>query len=142
MTCTSSSINLASDSDDEIQIVTMWDREARKEDMYKIAYSIFLGRKYDSPSLSEMRDWLTVFVTKSPPDFFLNGLKQLENFTLLMQVSRMFNLSKTTVRKRGHWILLPISWQFYSYFASRLWTRGRAGRREAPSVITPRKEQN
>ena len=46
MTCTSSSINLASDSDDEeIQIVTMWDREARKEDMYKIAYSIFLGRK-------------------------------------------------------------------------------------------------
>ena len=45
----SSSINLGSDSDDEIQIVTLWDREARKEDLYKIAYSIFLGRKYDSP---------------------------------------------------------------------------------------------
>ena len=36
MTSASSSIDLASDSDDEIQIVTMWDREARKEDMYKI----------------------------------------------------------------------------------------------------------
>ena len=53
MTSASSSIDLASDSDDEIQIVTMWDREVRKEDINKIAYSIFLGRKYDSPSLSE-----------------------------------------------------------------------------------------
>jgi hypothetical protein len=78
----------------------MWDREARKEVMYKIAYSIFLGRKYDPPSLSDMRDWLTVFVTESPPDFFLNGSKQLENFTLLMQVSRMSNLSRTTRQKK------------------------------------------
>ena len=46
------------------------------------------------------------------------------------------------IRRSGHWILLMISWQFYSYFASRLWTRGRAGRREAPLVITPRNEQN
>ena len=55
----SSSINLASDSDDEIQIVTLWDREARKEDLYKITYySIFLGRKYDSPSLPDChRPW-------------------------------------------------------------------------------------
>ena len=47
-----------------------------------------------------MRDWLTVFVSESPPDFFLNGSKQLENFTLLMQVSRMSNLSKTTRQKK------------------------------------------
>jgi len=100
MTSASSSIDLASDSDNEIQIITIWDRDARKKDMYKIAYSIFLGRKYDSPSLSDMRDWLTVFVTGSPPDFFLNGLKQLENFTLLMQVSGMSNLSKTTCQKK------------------------------------------
>jgi len=53
MTSASSTINLSSDSDDEIQIVTMWDREVRKEDINKIAYSTFLGRKYDSPSLSE-----------------------------------------------------------------------------------------
>ena len=100
MTSASSSIDLASDSDDEIQIVTMWDREARKEDMYKIAYSIFLGRKYDSPPLSDMRDWLTVFVTKPFEDFFLNDSKQLENFKLLMQVSRMSNLSKTMHQKK------------------------------------------
>jgi hypothetical protein len=47
-----------------------------------------------------MRDWLAVFVTKSLPDFFLNGLKQLENFTLLMEVSKMSNLSKTLRLKR------------------------------------------
>jgi len=34
------------------------------------------------------------------PDFFLNGLKQHENFTLLMQVSRKSNLSKTTRQKK------------------------------------------
>ncbi len=68
--------------------------------MNKIAYSIFTGQKYDSPSLSDMRDWLAVFVTKSPPDFFLNGSKQLENFTLLMEVSKMSNLSKTSCLKR------------------------------------------
>ena len=96
----SSSIDLASDSDDEIQIVTLWDREARKEDLYKITYSIFLGRKYGSPSLSDMRNWLTVFVTKPPLNFFLNGSKQLENFTLLMEVSRMSNLSKTLRQKK------------------------------------------
>ena len=74
MTSASSSINLALDSDnDEIQIVTLWDREARKEDLYKIAYTIFLGRKYNSPSLPDMRDWLTVFVAEPPADFFLNG---------------------------------------------------------------------
>ena len=96
----SSSINLASDSDNEIQIVTLWDREARKEDLYKIAYSIFLERKYDSPSLPDMRDWLTVFVTEPLEDFFLNDSKQLENFKLLMQVSRMSNLSKTSCQKK------------------------------------------
>ena len=96
----SSSIDLASDSDDEIQIVTLWDREARKEDLYKITYSIFLGRKHGSPSLSDMRNWLTVFVTESPLNFFLNGSKQLENFTLLMEVSRMSNLSKTLHQKK------------------------------------------
>ncbi len=79
MTSASGYIDLASDSDhdeiqivtipttnDEIQIVTLCDREARKEDLYKIAYSIFTGRKYDSPSLSDTRDWLAVFVTESP----------------------------------------------------------------------------
>ena len=36
---TSSSPNNASDSDpDEVQVVTLWDKEARKEDIYKIAY--------------------------------------------------------------------------------------------------------
>jgi hypothetical protein len=101
MTFASGSIDLASDSDhNKIQIVTLWDREARKEDLNKIAYSIFTGWKYDSPSLFDMRDWLAVFVTKSPPDFFLNGLKQLENFTLLMEVSKMSNLSKTLRLKR------------------------------------------
>jgi hypothetical protein len=85
MTSASSSINLASNSDDdEIQIVTLWDREARKEDLYRIAYSIFLGRKYDSPFLPDMQYWLTVFVAEPPADFFLNGPKQLDNFTLLM----------------------------------------------------------
>ena len=61
MTSASGFIDLASDSDpNEIQIITLWDREVRKEDLYKIAYSIFTGRKYDSPSLSDMRDWLAV----------------------------------------------------------------------------------
>ena len=100
MMSASSSINLASDSDNEIQIVTLWDREARKEDLYKIAYSIFSERKYDSPSLPDMRDWLTVFVTKPLEDFFLNDSKQLENFKLLMQVFRMSNLSKTSCQKK------------------------------------------
>jgi hypothetical protein len=87
MTSASGSIDLASDSNpNEIQIVTLWDREARKKDLYKIAYFIFTGQKYDSPSLSDMRDWLAVVVTKSPLDFFLSGLKQLENFILLMDV--------------------------------------------------------
>ena len=64
MTSASGFIDLASDSDpNEIQIITLWDREVRKEDLYKIAYSIFTGRKYDSPSLSDMWDWLAVFVT-------------------------------------------------------------------------------
>jgi len=100
MMSASSSINLASDSDDEIQIVTLWDREARKEDLYKITYSIFLGRKYGSPSLPDMRDWLAVFVAEPPEDFFLNSSKQLENFTLLMGVSMMSNLSKTLRQKK------------------------------------------
>ena len=78
MTSASGSIDLALDSDpDDIQIITLWDREVRKEDLYKIAYSIFTWRKYESPSLSDMWDWLAVFVTYSPPDFFLNGSKQL-----------------------------------------------------------------
>ena len=46
-----------------------------------------------------MWDWLAVFVIKSPPDFFLNGLKQFENFALLMEVSKMSNLSKTLCLK-------------------------------------------
>ena len=101
MTSVSSSINLDLDSDDdEIQIVTLWDREARKEDLYKIEYSIFLGRKYDSPSLPDMQDWLTVFVAKPPADFLLNDSKKLENFTLLMGVSMMSNLSKTSRQKK------------------------------------------
>ena len=101
MTSTSGSIDFASNSDhDEIQIITLWDREARKEDLCKIAYSISTGQKYDSPSLFNVRDWPAVFVTESPPDFFLNGLKQLENFTLLMEVSKMSNLSKTLRLKR------------------------------------------
>ena len=100
MMSASSSINLASDSDNEIQIITLWDREARKEDLYKIAYSIFSERKYDSPSLPDMRDWLTVFVTEPLEDFFLNDSKQLENFKLLMQVFRMSNLSKTSCQKK------------------------------------------
>ena len=40
MMSTSGSIDLVLDLDNETQIVTLWDREARKEDLYKIAYSI------------------------------------------------------------------------------------------------------
>ena len=47
-----------------------------------------------------MRDWLAVFVAEPPEDFFLNGSKQLENFTLLMGVSMMSNLSKTSRQKK------------------------------------------
>ncbi len=79
---------------DEVQVVTLWDREARKDDIYKVAYSIFSRRRFDSPSVAVMRDWLKIFVAESPQDFFLNGSRQIENFQLLMTACRFPSLSK------------------------------------------------
>ena len=119
---TSSSPNKASDSDpDEVQVVTLWDKEARKEDIYKIAYCIFTGRKFGSPSVIAMREWLEIFLTEPPQDFFLNGSKQIHNFNLLMKACRMPTLSKTSHLKK--WttdfladklaILLVLCWQVF-----------------------------
>jgi hypothetical protein len=42
---TSSAPADVSDSDsNEVQVISLWNKEARKEDVYKIAYCIFLGR--------------------------------------------------------------------------------------------------
>jgi hypothetical protein len=69
------------DSDpNEVQVISLWDKEARKEDVYKIAYCIFSRKKFGSPSVTVMRDWLEVFMMALPQDFFLNDLKQIDNF--------------------------------------------------------------
>ena len=57
---------------DKVQVVTLRDKEVRKDDIYKVAYSIFSCRRFDSPSLAVMRDWLKIFAAESLPDFFLN----------------------------------------------------------------------
>ena len=117
---TSSSLNNALNSDpDEVQVVTLCDKEARKEDIYKIAYCIFTGRKFGSPSVIAMREWLEIFMTEPPQDFFLNGSKLFHNNDLLMKVCRMPTLLKTSRRKK--WttnfladklaILLVLRWQ-------------------------------
>jgi hypothetical protein len=54
---------------DEVQVISLWDKEARKEDVYKITYCIFSGKKFGSPSMTVMRDWLEIFMTESPQEF-------------------------------------------------------------------------
>jgi predicted alpha/beta hydrolase len=68
--------------------------------MYKVTYFIFSCRKFDSPSLAVMRDWLEIFVSESQQDFFLNGSRQIENFQLLMKACRFPALSKTSRAKK------------------------------------------
>ena len=63
-------------------------------------YCIFSRKKFGSPSVTVMRDWLEIFMTESPQDFFLNGLKQIDNFKQLMNVCRMPTLSKTSRIKK------------------------------------------
>ncbi len=84
----------------EVQVVTLWDKEARNEDIYKVAYSIFSRKRFDSPSLTVMRVWLVIFVAKLPQDFFLNGSRQIENFKLLMNACRFPTLSKKSRAKK------------------------------------------
>ncbi len=104
---------------DEAQVVTLWDKEARKDDIYKVTYSFFFCRRFDSPLLAVMRDWLEIFVAESPQDFFLNGSRQIKNFQLLMKACRFPALSKTSRAKSGRPILLQTSWQFYLCYVSR-----------------------
>ena len=44
--------------DNEVTVVTRWDTELRKKGSYKIAVSIFSGRRFGTPSLATMREWL------------------------------------------------------------------------------------
>ena len=94
------SVDVSDLEPDKVQVVTLWDREARKDDIYKVAYSIFSRRRFDSPSVAVMRDWLEIFVAESPQDFFLNGSRQIENFQLLMTACRFPSLSKTSRVKK------------------------------------------
>ena len=83
----------------KVQVVTLWDKEARKDNIYKVAYSIFSCSRFDSLLLAVMRDWLEIFMAELRQDFFLNGLRQVENFQLLMKACRFPALSKTSCAK-------------------------------------------
>jgi hypothetical protein len=64
-TMTSASIPIVDLSEDnEVTVVTRWDAELRKKGSYKIAVSILLGRKYRTPSLADMHEWLEEIVHK------------------------------------------------------------------------------
>jgi hypothetical protein len=96
-----STIDLSSDSnpDNEVKAVTLWDVKARKDAVYKVAYAISSGKRFNSPSLTQMREWLKVFVAEQPQDFFLNNSKQSNNFQLLVTACKMSHLVKTSRNK-------------------------------------------
>jgi hypothetical protein len=60
---TSTSILIVDLSEDnKVTVVTRWDAELQKKGFYKIAVSILLGRKYGTPSLADMLEWLEEIV--------------------------------------------------------------------------------
>ena len=75
---TSASIPLVDllSEDNEVTVVTRWDTELRKKGSYKIAVSIFSGRRFGVPSLAAMREWLDEIVQQPSKDFFLNNSEQ------------------------------------------------------------------
>ena len=94
------SVDVSDLEPDKVQVVSLWDREARKDYIYKVAYSIFSRRRFDSPSMAAMRDWLEIFMAELPQYFFLNGSRQIENFQLLMTACRFPSLLKTSRVKK------------------------------------------
>ncbi len=95
MTSTST-IYLSSDSDpDYVQIIIPLDVKLRSDAVYKTPNAVFsMSSKYDSPSLTNMRQWFEIFIPKPPENFFIS--REMENFTHLMNVSRILHLSKTS----------------------------------------------
>ena len=81
-------VDLSSDSEaNEVQIITRWDVEVRKESMYKIAKKIFLTKsKYDATSLTYMRGWFDTIhsLVNQPPDaYFRKDSTESESFWAL-----------------------------------------------------------
>ena len=85
--------------DNEVTVVTRWDTELRKKGSYKIAVSIFSGRRFGTPSLAAMREWLDEIVQHPSQDFFLNNSEQAKSFDDLKKVS-VFNCTSKTARFR------------------------------------------
>ena len=105
---TSASIPLVDLSEDnEVSVVTRWDTELRKKGSYKIAVSIFSGRRFGAPSLAVMREWLEEIVHQPFQDFFLNNSEQAKSFDDLKKVS-VFKCTSKTARFRK-WTLDFIS---------------------------------
>ena len=93
---TSASIPLVDLSEDnEITVVTRWDTELRKKASYKIAVSIFSGRRFGTPSLAAMHEWLDEIVQQPFQDFFFNNSEQAKSFDDLKKVSVFKCTSKT-----------------------------------------------
>ena len=90
-------VNLSEDN--EVTVFTRWDTELHTKGSYKIAVSIFSGRRFGVPSLAAMREWLDEIVQQPSKDFFLNNLEQAKSFNDLKKVS-VFKCTSKTARFR------------------------------------------
>ncbi len=70
-------------SDDEVEVLVLWEALLKWSPVYKPAYDIFCGKAHKSPSIDKKRTMLLNTISRPLEEYFLRGTSQAEDFQLL-----------------------------------------------------------
>ena len=81
----SCAISVGSSSEEsDVQIIESWDKILRATKSFKNAYSIFKGKKFNSPRVNEMKKLLSRFVGRDAEEFFHPNTNERRDFESLL----------------------------------------------------------
>ena len=75
-------------SDDEVQVVILWDAQLKLSPVYESAFDIFSGKAHKSPPLDMKRDMLQNIVSRPSEEYFLSNTSQATDFAKLKKQCR------------------------------------------------------
>ncbi len=80
--------SIATNRDDEVQVVVPWDAQLKLSPIYVSAFDIFSGKAHKSPPLDMKRDMLQNIVSRPSEEYFLSNTSQATDFSKLKKQCR------------------------------------------------------
>jgi hypothetical protein len=70
-------------SDNEVEVLVLWEALLKRSPVYEPAYDIFCGKAHKSPPIDKKHTMLLNIVSRLQEEYFLRGTRQAEDFQLL-----------------------------------------------------------